>query len=59
MVAIRFWRETAGQKLKDFWIDMLNGKKNTYEMCAKCCLPSFDCNDNIDDFAPAILARVK
>lgn len=45
-------------KLRNFWIDMLKGKKNKYEMCQKCLLPVYDCNDNIDDFAEQILGRI-
>ncbi len=49
----------AGNKLKAFWIQMLKGNKNKYEMCAKCLLPMYDCNDNIDDFAQIILERLE
>lgn len=48
-----------GEILKNFWIDMLKGNKNKYEMCAKCVLPMYDCNDNIDEFAGVILARLE
>ena len=37
---------------------MLKGDKNKYEMCAKCVLPMYDCNDNIDEFAEVILERL-
>ena len=40
-------------------VDMLKGNKNTYEMCAKCVLPMYDCNDNIDEFAQQILERLE
>lgn len=49
----------TGNKLKAFWIQMLMGNKNKFEMCAKCLLPMYDCNDNIDDFAQIILERLK
>lgn len=49
------WR---GEKLRNFWIEMLKGNKNSYEMCCKCTLPAFDCNDYIDDYADMILRRV-
>lgn len=48
-----------GDILKSFWIDMLKGNKSSYEMCAKCLLPMYDCNDNIDDFAQIILERLE
>lgn len=48
-----------GEILKRFWVDMLKGNKNTYEMCAKCVLPMYDCNDNIDEFAQQILERLE
>ena len=46
-----------GNKLRSFWIQMLKGNKNQYEMCSKCLLPMYDCNDNIDEFAEMILER--
>ncbi len=49
----------TGDILKRFWIDMLKGNKSSYEMCAKCLLPMYDCNDNIDDFAQIILERLE
>lgn len=48
-----------GKELKNFWIQMLKGNKNQYEMCAKCLLPMYDCNDNIDPFAEQILAKLE
>lgn len=50
------WR---GSKLKEFWVEMLKGNKNRYEMCSKCLLPMYDCNDNIDEFAEMILERLE
>lgn len=47
-----------GAELKSFWIDMLRGERDKYEMCAKCLLPAYDCNDNIDEFANQILERL-
>lgn len=47
-----------GEILRTFWKDMLTGNKNKYEMCAKCVLPVYDCNDNIDEYAEQILARL-
>lgn len=47
-----------GDKLRAFWIQMLKGNKNKYEMCSKCLLPMYDCNDNIDEFADVILGRL-
>lgn len=47
-----------GELLRNFWIDMLKGDKNKYEMCSKCLLPMYDCNDNIDEFAEVILERL-
>lgn len=47
-----------GEKLRNFWKDMLSKKKNTYEMCQKCVLPMYDCNDNIDEYAEVILKRL-
>lgn len=48
-----------GEIVKQFWIDLLKGNKNKYEMCAKCLLPMFDCNDDIDQYAEEILKRVE
>lgn len=48
-----------GKKLRDFWIQMLKGNKSQYEMCAKCLLPMYDCNDNIDAYAEEILTRLE
>lgn len=48
-----------GDKLRTFWIQMLKGNKNRYEMCSKCLLPMYDCNDNIDDYAEQILQRLE
>lgn len=47
-----------GQKLYNFWVDILKGKKDEYEMCKKCLLPSYDCNDNIDAFSEEILEKI-
>ena len=47
-----------GEPLRAFWKDLLLGKKDAYEMCRKCLLPMFDCNDNIDAYAGQILARL-
>lgn len=47
-----------GNVLREFWIAMLNGKKNDFEMCRKCLLPMYDCNDNIDEFAEQIVSRL-
>lgn len=48
-----------GDALKNFWIQMLKGNKNQYEMCAKCLLPMYDCNDNIDAYAKEILEKLE
>ncbi len=47
-----------GKSLRTFWKDMLLGRKNQYEMCRKCLLPMYDCNDNIDAYALQILERL-
>lgn len=47
-----------GEPLRSFWKDMLSGKKNQYEMCRKCLLPMYDCNDNIDAYADRVLERL-
>lgn len=47
-----------GAVLRNFWKDMLKGEKERYEMCPKCVLPMYDCNDNIDAFAERILKRL-
>ncbi len=47
----------SGKALRDFWIAMLNGNKNDFEMCRKCLLPMYDCNDNIDDYAQQIVEK--
>lgn len=48
-----------GEVIRTFWTDMLKGNKNKYEMCAKCVLPMYDCNDNIDEFGQIILERLE
>ena len=48
-----------GKILRDFWKEMLKGNKSCYEMCSKCILPMYDCNDNIDDYAEQILERLE
>lgn len=48
-----------GKKLRNFWIAMLEGKKNCFEMCQKCLLPMYDCNDFIDDYAEDILKNIE
>ena len=47
-----------GNKLRDFWKEMLKGNKDNFEMCKKCSLPMYDCNDDIDEFAEEILKRL-
>lgn len=48
-----------GNKLKRLWIQHLEGKRAENELCAKCLLPEYDCNDNIDEWAPEILKKLK
>lgn len=48
-----------GKKLRDFWIAMLEGKKNCFEMCRKCLLPMYDCNDFIDNYAENIKKKIE
>lgn len=50
------WR---GQTLYDFWVKQLLGEKNSFEMCKKCLLPMYDCNDNIDEYAESILSNLQ
>ena len=47
-----------GEPLRTFWIDMLSGSKNRYEMCAHCEYPKYNSTDNIDDYAEEILKRM-
>lgn len=47
-----------GELLRTFWGDLLSGGKGKYEMCQKCEIPMFDCNDNIDKHADQILKRL-
>lgn len=37
-----------GKTYQSFLKDMLVKKRNNFEMCRKCLLPMYDCNDNID-----------
>lgn len=46
-------------KIRNFWIDLLKGNKDKFEMCAKCMLPMFDCNDDIDEYAENICNRLE
>lgn len=48
-----------GDRLRNFWIKLLQGEKNCFEMCRKCLLPMYDCNDNIDDYAEQILTNIR
>jgi len=48
----------TGEVLRNFWIKLLQGKKNDFEMCRKCLLPMYDCNDNIDEYAEMILQNM-
>nr|WP_325179362.1 radical SAM/SPASM domain-containing protein [uncultured Oscillibacter sp.] len=47
-----------GDLLKKFWIDMLSGNKDRYEMCAQCVYPVYNSTDNIDAYAEEILKRM-
>ena len=47
-----------GDRLRNFWIAMCKGKKNNFEMCQKCMLPMYDCNDFIDAQAEDILRNI-
>lgn len=47
-----------GKPLKKLWVDMLSGNREKYEMCQKCQIPMYDCNDNIDAYAEQILNRM-
>lgn len=47
-----------GETLKKFWIDMLSGNRNRYEMCAVCTYPTYNPTDNIDAYAEDILKRM-
>ena len=46
-----------GEPLRTFWIDMLSGNRNKYEMCAQCEYPKYNSTDNIDACAEEILRR--
>ncbi len=48
-----------GGTLRNFWIKLLQGEKNSFGMCKKCLLPMYDCNDNIDEYAGEILKRIE
>lgn len=48
-----------GEKLRNFWMTLLKGEKNSYEMCRKCLLPDYDCNDYIDEYAGEIMERLE
>lgn len=47
-----------GEKLRGFWLAMLKGEKECFEMCKKCVLPMYDCNDNIDEYAEKIIEKI-
>ena len=47
-----------GKILRAFWIDMLSGRKDQYEMCARCQYLKYNSADNIDDYAEEILKRM-
>lgn len=51
----KFWDIWHGKKLRNFWINQLEGKRFESELCSKCLLPEYNCNDNIDDKAEMIL----
>lgn len=46
-----------GEPLRIFWIDMLSGNRNKYEMCAQCEYLKYNSTDNIDAYAEEILKR--
>lgn len=46
-----------GKKYNQFLVDLLYGRKNNYEMCSKCLLPIYDCNDNIDEYASDLVGK--
>lgn len=46
-----------GEPLRTFWIDMLSGNRNKYEMCAQCEYLKYNSTDNIDAYAEEILKR--
>lgn len=47
-----------GKKIREFWKRMLKGEKDQIEVCKECYYPTFDCNDNIDEFANKIYDKV-
>ena len=47
-----------GNRMKRFWIEMLKDGRSSIEMCRKCALPDYDCNDDIDSYSKQILNRV-
>lgn len=47
-----------GEILFKFWLDVASGNKNNYEMCRKCVLPMYDCNDNIDEYGELIYDKL-
>lgn len=47
-----------GEPLRTFWIDILSGRKEQYEMCAQCRYSEYNSTDNIDDYAEEILKRM-
>ena len=48
-----------GEILRSFLIKLLQGEKNSFEMCKKCLLPMYDCNDNIDEYADTLLNNMQ
>ncbi len=52
---VDIWR---GSLIRQFWCDMAAGLKNKYEMCSKCSLPCFDCNDDIDSYGKLIYSNL-
>lgn len=48
----------SGEPLRTFWIDMLSGNRNKYEMCARCQYLKYNSTDNIDAYAEDILKRM-
>ncbi|MCR5651308.1 MAG: radical SAM protein [Lachnospiraceae bacterium] len=47
-----------GPKLRKMWKKLASGQKDDFEMCRKCVLPSFDCNDDIDEYGDLILSKL-
>lgn len=53
-----FWDIWNGSRMREFWIQQLEGRRFENELCSRCLLPEYDCVDDIDEVADTILDKI-